>query len=370
MRVLIAPDKFRGSLSAPAAARAMAAAVRRVFPDAEIAEKPLADGGEGTVDALVGALGGRTVFRSVTGPVGDPVEAKFGLIDDGRAVIEVAAACGIALLDEAHFDPLHATSLGVGELLEEALALDVTGAIMGIGGTASSDGGTGAATASGWRFLDRDGVALPPGGGALVHLARIDGSFAHPIGVPVVAGYDVTNPLTGDAGAARVFGPRKGASEAEIEVLAAGLARLAERIEIDLGVNVSPMLGSGAGGGLGAGAVAFFGATLRPALDLIMDAIGLDDFIAQADLVITGEGKLDDQSLFGKVPIGVARRAARAGTRCIAVAGAVELDDAALKGAGIDRTISLVAVHGRSRAFEEPELAIEEATAALLAGYR
>jgi glycerate kinase len=129
------------------------------------------------------------------------------------------------------------------------------------------------------------------------------------------------------------------------------------------------MLGSGAGGGLGAGAIAFFGATLRPALDLIMNAIGLDDFIAQADLVITGEGKLDDQSLFGKVPIGVARRAARAGTRCIAVAGAVELDDAALKGAGIDGTISLVAVHGRSRAFEEPELAIEEATAALLAGY-
>ena len=370
MRVVIAPDKFKGSLSAPLVARAIAAAVRRVFPDAEIAEKPLADGGDGTVDALVGAMGGRTVTRSVTGPVGDPVVARFGLLDDGRAVIEVAAACGIALLDEADRDPLHATSFGVGELVEEVLTRETTGIIVGIGGTASSDGGAGAATALGWRFLDRDAATLPPGGGALVHLARIDGSSARAIDVPIVAGYDVTNPLTGAKGAARVFGPQKGASVAEVEVLATGLARLGERIEVDLGLSIAGRPGAGAGGGLGAGAVAFLGATLRPALDLVMDAVGLDDVIAGADLVITGEGKLDDQSLAGKAPIGVAGRAARAGVRCIAVAGEVELGGAALERAGIDGAVSLVAVLDRSQALEEPEHSIEEATISLLSGYR
>jgi glycerate 2-kinase len=370
VRVVIAPDKFKGSLSAPAVSRAIAAAVRSVFPDAEIVETPLADGGEGTVAALVGALGGRTVTRSVAGPVGEPVDATFGLLGDGRAVIEVAAACGIAALDEAERDPLHATSFGVGELLDEAQARGATSVIVGIGDTASSDGGTGAAAALGWRFLDRDGVVLPSGGGALVHLARIDGSSARPLEVPVVAGYDVSNPLTGDAGAARVFGPQKGASETDVESLEAGLARLGERIEEDLGLSVSRLPGAGAGGGLGAGAVAFLRATLRSALDLVMDAIGLDDVIADADLVITGEGKLDDQSLAGKAPIGVARRSARAGARCIAVAGEVELDDAALKGAGIDRAVSLAALFGRSQALGYPEDSIEEATAALLAGYR
>jgi glycerate kinase len=370
VRVVIAPDKFKGSLSAPTVARAVAAGVRRVFPEAEIAERPLADGGEGTVAALVQASGGRIVTRSVTGPLGTPVDATFGLLGDGRAVIEVAAACGIALLADDERDPMRATSFGVGELLRAALEHDVSQVIVGIGGTASSDGGTGAAAALGWRFLDRDGDVLAPGGGALAELARIDGSSARPIGARIVAGYDVTNPLVGERGAARVFGPQKGASEEQVERLGTGLARLGERIEEDLGRSVSRLPGAGAGGGLGAGVVAFMEGTLRPALEMVMDAVGLDDVIAGADLVITGEGKLDDQSLAGKTPVGVARRAVRAGVRCVAVAGDVELDDEALRGAGIDKAVSLVASCGPKAALQEPENSIEEATAALLAGYR
>jgi glycerate 2-kinase len=369
VRVVIAPDKFRGSVSAPAVARAMAAGVRRVFPRAHISEMPLADGGEGTVDALVGAAGGEKVIRSVTGPLGGPVEAAFGLLPDGRAVVEVAAACGIALVAEEQRDPLRATSFGAGELIGAALDLGATAVIVGIGGTASSDGGTGAAGALGWRFLDDRGADLPPGGGALGDLVRIDGSPSRSIGVPVVGAYDVTNPLTGDRGAARVFAPTKGASPAEVDRLAAGLERLGERIEDELGVRVSDRPGAGSGGGLGAGIMAFFGGTLEPALEIVMDAVGLDDALTNADLVITGEGRIDEQSLAGKTPVGVARRARRAGTRCVVVAGDVGLDDATLTAAGIERAESLVATVGSAVAFAEPESSIEAATVALMSGY-
>jgi glycerate 2-kinase len=366
VRVVIAPDKFKGSLTALRVARAIATGVRRAFPEAEIVTCPMADGGEGTVDALVEAIGGRKLSRTVTGPLGTPVVAEFGLLDDGRAVIEVAAACGIALLTEEDRDPLRASSDGVGELLAAALDEGVTGAIIGIGGTASSDGGTGAAATLGWRFLDSAGRPVSPGGGGLVELSRIDGSVARRVEIPLVAGYDVTNPLLGEQGAAPVFGPQKGASPEQVAVLATGLERLDKRIEEDLGLKISDRPGSGAGGGLGAGIVAFLGGKLEPALEMVMDAVGIDEVLERADLVITGEGKLDGQSLAGKAPVGVARRASAAGVRCIAVAGDVELGGEEVRAAGFESAISLVEHLGGEASLGRPEEAIADATALIL----
>jgi glycerate 2-kinase len=366
MRVVIAPDKFKGSLPALRVAHAIGKGVRRAFPEAEIVTCPLADGGEGTVDALLQAIGGSEAARTVTGPLGAPVEARFALLKDGRAAIEVAAACGIALLREEDRDPLRASSQGVGELLDAALDEGATGAIIGIGGTASSDGGTGAAATFGWRFLDAGGRQIPPGGGGLVELAHIDGYSARRVEIPLAAGYDVTNRLLGQKGAARVFGPQKGASAEQVAVLGAGLERLNERIEADLGLQVSDLPGSGAGGGLGAGIVAFFGGELESGVEMVMDAVGIDELLEGADLVITGEGRLDGQSLAGKAPVGVARRASEAGVRCIAVAGDVELGGEELRAAGLDAAFSVVEHLGREDSFGRPEEAIADTTALIL----
>jgi glycerate kinase len=369
MRVVIAPDKFKGSLTSREVARAMEAGLRRVFPGARISSCPLADGGEGTVDALIGSLGGRTHTHTVAGPIGAPVRASYGLLTDGRAVVEVAAACGLALLGNAEPDPLGANSYGVGQLLAAALDRGAAGAIVGIGGTASSDGGSGAAAALGWRFVDAQGRELPRGGGPLLDLMRVDGAAARPVDVPVVGLYDVTNPLVGALGAARIFGPQKGATHEQVEVLERALVRLSERVEADLGLRVAELPGAGAGGGLGAGLVAFCGAELTPGLEMVMDAVGLDEQLVGADLAITGEGRLDAQSLAGKTPVGVAMRARAAGVKCVAIAGDVDLDDGALRDAGFDAAASLVAACGIEEALRRPRGAIEQATAALVEGY-
>lgn len=369
MRVVIAPDKYKGSLSAAEVARAMEAGLRRVLPDALISLRPLADGGEGTVDALIESLGGRTYTHTVAGPIGAPVRATYGLLTDGRAVIEVAAACGLALLGADEQDPLGASSYGVGQLLAAALDRGVTGAIIGVGGTASSDGGTGAAAALGWRFLDARGRELPLGGASLLDLMRVDGAAARPVGVPVVGLYDVTNPLVGASGAARVFGPQKGATHEQVELLERAIERLSERVETDFRLRVSDLPGGGAGGGLGAGLVAFCGAQLTPGLEMVMDAVGLDELLAGADLALTGEGRLDAQSLAGKTPVGVAARARAAGVKCVAIAGDVDLDEGALRDAGFEGAASLVAAYGLEEALRRPHEAVEEATAAVLEGY-
>jgi glycerate kinase len=329
-----------------------------------------ADGGDGTVDALVSAVGGRIERVSVTGPLGQPVEAPLGWLDDGRAVIEMAAASGLALVPPGSRDALRATSRGTGELIQRALAQRARSrvVIVGLGGSASTDGGTGAASAIGWRFVDKTGRELAPGGGELYRLAAIDGSRV-PAGLGtegLVGATDVDNPLLGPRGAARTFAPQKGASPGDVELLEEGLGVLCRRIEEDLGMDVAEKWGSGACGGIGAGLIAFFGARLEPGFDLVARVAALEDAIASADLVITGEGRLDEQSLGGKTPIGVARLARRAGVRCVAVAGESVVDGRTLRHEGIERVVSLVEAVGHERAVSDVDHALEQVSAALL----
>jgi glycerate kinase len=368
MMILVAPDKFKGTLSAASAAAAMAAGARRAFPEAGIETQPLADGGEGTVEALLAGVGGRLVTVVITGPLGAPVEAAYGRLEDGSVAIEVASATGLAQLSPDQYAPIDATSRGVGDLV--ATVVDDGGApiLIGIGGTASTDGGTGAATALGYRFLDDRGRELPPGGGALVRLARIDPNEARRPAA-VIGVCDVTNPLLGDRGCARVYGPQKGATPDEVDLLEEAMATLAERIRADLGVEVADLPGAGAGGGLGAGLVAFMGAELRSGTEVITAAVALDAQIGRCDLVVTGEGSLDGQSLEGKVPAGVAGMARKAGVPCVAVAGRIELSESEMRAAGFGAWASSVEVVGAYRALAEPASSVEEATLAALTAF-
>jgi len=370
MAILVATDKFKGTLSAAEAASAMATGVRRAFPDQLIHVQPLADGGEGTVDALLAGAGGRLVPVTITGPLGAPVDAGYGRLDDGSIAIEVASATGLARLSPGEYAPLTATSRGVGELVATAIEDHPRAQILvGIGGTASTDGGTGAATALGYRFLDPRGRELAPGGGALRELARIDPDRAtRPSGV--IGLRDVANPLLGPRGCARVYGPQKGASPDQVEMLEEAMTTLAERVRIDLGLDVAELPGAGAGGGLGAGLIAFMGAELRPGTEVITGVVGLAAQVDGADLVITGEGSLDHQSLEGKVPAGVAAIAANAGVPCLAVAGRIELSEAGMRAAGFAAWASAVDAGGAERALADPAAAVEEATVAALAAFR
>jgi glycerate 2-kinase len=324
LKVVVAPNAFKGSLSAPGAAAAMALGVRMVYPDAVIVEIPVADGGDGTVEALVSARKG--VYRTVEveGPLGDPVRAVYGLIDGGRTgVVELATASGLALLPTARRDPRRASTFGFGQLLDAARADGVAAVIAGIGGSATNDGGAGMAQALGYRLLDSRGRDLPRGGAALARLERIDGSGFDPgwTSIEITVACDVTNPLTGPHGATYVYGPQKGAGEQEMRELDAALARLAIVIERDLGKRVAEVPGAGAAGGTGAGLLAFLGASLVPGAPLVVTAAGLDEALHGADLVITGEGRVDSQTAFGKAPGEVAGRARAAGVPVLLVAG-------------------------------------------------
>ncbi len=341
----------------------MTRGARRVYQTAAFTVRPMADGGEGSLDALLTARGGRAQAVAVTHPLGATVNATYGRFNDGGACIESALASGLQLLGASERDALAATSLGTGELIAAALADGADSIIVAIGGTASSDGGTGAARALGWRFLDLHGNDLPLGGGALVDLARIDGANATRPTVPIVAACDVDSPLLGPVGAARRFAPQKGATSDDVEVLESALANLARRIADDVGREVAPLSGAGAGGGLGTGLAAFFGATLRPGFELIAEVARLADDIRAADLVITGEGRLDDQSLAGKVPIGVARLAKAARVPCVAIAGELSADRAALREAGIEAALGIVQSGGSDKNERNPAGALEDATA-------
>jgi glycerate kinase len=357
VRVVVAPDKFKGTLGAREVASAIARGCRRVRPEADIDLCPMADGGEGTVDALMAASGEAIERFEVTGPLGDRVVAPVARLEGGRSALEAAAAAGLVLVPSNRRRPLTASSLGVGELMRAAGPADPL--IVGVGGTASSDGGTGAARALGWRFLDRLGRDLPPGGGELTRLAQISGDHAVTGLGAIVAACDVTNPLTGPAGAARVFAPQKGASEREVGQLEDALENLAARIATDLGIEVGHLSRGGAGGGLGAGLAVFAGAKLAEGAELVIGATRLRDRLESADLVITGEGRLDAQSLEGKVPIAVAAAARSAGVTCMAIAGDVLLGPARLSEAGIERAVSLVAEVGTNKALASPEQSIE-----------
>lgn len=328
-RVLAAPDKFKGTLTAARVAEAIAAGWRRVDPGAEVEQVPVADGGEGTLEALVAALGGEVRRARVTGPLGDPVEAEFGLLPTAggtEGVVEMARASGLDLVGESRRDVRRATTRGTGELIAAACERGAERVLVCIGGSATNDAGAGMAQALGIRLLDEEGREIPPGGAALLRLDRIDATGLHPkvAGVEVAVACDVDNPLTGPHGASAVYGPQKGATPEDVALLDRALGHLAAVVHRDLGIDVREIPGAGAAGGLGGGLVAFLGAKLRPGFDLVAEAARLPERLERAEVVITGEGKFDRQSQFGKAPSGVLRMAAESRRRAVLIAGQIE----------------------------------------------
>lgn len=324
MKIIVAPNSFKGSLSATQAAKAIASGVREVFPDAEVVEIPVADGGDGTVEALVSAHHGTYEWVNVEGPLGDPVMASYGLIDGGKtAVVELASASGYVLVSPAMRDPGKTSTYGFGQLLEAARKSGAKSVIAGIGSSATNDGGVGMAQALGYRFLDSAGRDLPRGGAALLELDQIDDSKLDPgwRSVQVRVACDVTNPLTGPEGASAVYGPQKGADPLTVRLLDRALGRLAEVIERQFGKRVADVPGAGAAGGTGAGLMAFLDAKLVSGAGLVVDASGFDQALPGAQLVITGEGRADGQTAYGKAPGEVARRAHAAGVPAVLIAG-------------------------------------------------
>jgi glycerate kinase len=324
MKIIVAPNSFKGSLSATQAAKAIARGVREVFPDAEVLEIPVADGGEGTVEALVSAKHGTYEWVNVEGPLGDPVLASYGLIDGGKtAVVELASASGYVLVSPAMRDPRKTSTYGFGQLLDAARKSGAKSVIAGIGSSATNDGGVGMAQALGYRFLDALGVELPRGGAALTRLDRIDDSSLNPgwRSMQVLVACDVTNPLTGPEGASAVYGPQKGADPVTVRLLDRALGHLADVIERQYGLRVADIPGAGAAGGTGAGLMAFLNAKLVSGAALVVDSSGFDQALTGAQLVITGEGRADNQTAYGKAPGEVARRAQAAGIPTVLLAG-------------------------------------------------
>ena len=376
MRVVIAPDKFKGSLTALEAARVMARGVARVIPGASIDQVPMADGGEGTTQALVAATGGSIREALVTGPLGDPIVACFGLLGDGQtAVLEMAAASGLVLVPAQKRDPLSATTRGTGELMLAAIAAGARKLIVGIGGSATNDGGAGMGQALGFRLLDDHGDYLQSGGGSLGQLARIDatGRRRELDGVEVAVACDVTNPLCGPQGASAVYGPQKGASPDMVATLDRNLAHFAAIVERDLRVMIKDRPGSGAAGGLGGGLVAFASGKLEPGVDLIIAAVRLAERLENADLCLTGEGAIDAQSAFGKTAVGVGRLAHSLHCPVLALAGSIAPGAEAVLAQGIDAYFSicdspLTLDQAINQAGALLERATEQAVRAFLAG--
>ena len=324
-KILLVPDSFKGTLSSRQVCQVMAGQLRRFFPQAQVKSIPVADGGEGSVEAFLAAAGGERRTRTVTGPFGEPVEAFYGILGDGRtAVIEMAACAGLPLA-EGRLNPERATTYGVGELLLAAKEAGCTKAILGLGGSCTNDGGVGAAAALGAKFTRADGAAFIPTGGTLGEIAALDVSpVAQALqGMELTAMCDIDNPLYGEAGAAAVFAPQKGADAAMVARLDAGLRRLGQVSARCLGRDFSHLPGAGAAGGLGFGMAAFCGAQLRMGIDAVLDAVGFDSLLPGTDVVFTGEGKIDSQSARGKVVSGVAARCRKAGVPVVAVVGQI-----------------------------------------------
>ncbi|EPL8195421.1 glycerate kinase [Klebsiella aerogenes] len=345
MKIVIAPDSYKESLSALDVATAIETGFREIYPHAEYVKVPVADGGEGTVEAMVAATQGHIVQVSVTGPLGEPVEAFYGLSGDMRcAYIEMAAASGLESVPPTRRNPLLTTSWGTGELIRYALDAGVSQIIIGIGGSATNDGGAGMAQALGAKLLTAEQQQIAPGGGALETLARIDLSELDPrlADCRIDVACDVTNPLTGPQGASAVFGPQKGATTAMIERLDSGLQHFAQIIDRDLDIDVLSLEGGGAAGGMGAALYAFCGAKLRPGIEIVTDALRLADLVAEADLVITGEGRIDSQTIHGKVPVGVAKVAKRFNVPVIGIAGSLTADVGVVHQHGLDAVFSVL----------------------------
>ncbi|MEQ4529863.1 MAG: glycerate kinase, partial [Mixta sp.] len=345
MKIVIAPDSYKESLSALQVASEIENGFRAIFPDAEYVKLPVADGGEGTVEAMVAATQGKIVRLRVTGPLGEPVEAFYGLSgDESCAFIEMAAASGLELVPPSQRDPLITTSWGTGELIGNALDRGVQHFIIGIGGSATNDGGAGMVQALGARLLDGQGEQIGYGGGALASLTRIDISQLDPRlrQCRFEVACDVTNPLTGDEGASAVFGPQKGATPALVTQLDNALAHYATIIQRDLDIDVLHIPGGGAAGGMGAALHAFCQAELRRGIEIVTEALGLDELVKDATLVITGEGRIDSQTIHGKVPIGVANVARRYNKPVIGIAGSLTADVGVVHQHGIDAVYSVL----------------------------
>ncbi|CAI0834803.1 glycerate kinase [Serratia liquefaciens] len=344
-KVVIAPDSFKESLSALEVAEAIERGFRQIFPQVQYVKLPMADGGEGTVDSMVAATGGEIVTVAVTGPLGQPVQAFYGLLGEGEtAVIEMAAASGLHLAPKAQRDPRMTTSYGTGELILAALERGVKTIILGIGGSATNDGGAGMMQALGARLLDENRQALPPGGAALAQLAYIDLSGVDPRlqQVSITAACDVDNPLCGANGASAVFGPQKGATPEMVTQLDAALRHYGTLLEQATGREVINAPGAGAAGGMGAALLGMLNARLRPGIEIVIETLQLEEALRDADLVITGEGRLDSQSIHGKTPIGVARVAKRFGLPVIGIAGSLSKDYQVVHQHGIDAAFSVL----------------------------
>jgi glycerate 2-kinase len=339
--VVLAPDKFKGSLTAAEVAEALAAGLVDILPQLETIMLPVADGGDGTVAAALSA-GFDKITVDAVGPTGEPVQASYAL-DGNRALVELAAVVGLSMLPGGNLDPLGSHTYGLGLVIADAIRRGATTVVLGLGGSASTDGGAGMVQALGARLLDSRGRDLPPGGGRLAGLARLD---LEPLraalgGVTIIVASDVDNPLLGPNGAAAVFGPQKGAGPEELERLEQGLQHWSSIVSEATGRDDAACAGAGAAGGTGFAALALLNAEIRPGIELILDLIDFDRRVLGADLVVTGEGSLDEQSLAGKAPVGVARAAARSGVPVVAVAGRLQLSPLRLREAGIAAAYAL-----------------------------
>ncbi|MFJ7724782.1 glycerate kinase [Neobacillus sp. NPDC097160] len=326
MKFVIAPDSFKESMTAKNAALAMEKGIKKVFPDAECVIVPMADGGEGTVESLVSMANGEIIQTEVLGPLGETVMAEYGLLDAGKTVvIEMASASGLELIKLEDRNPLRTTTYGTGQLIKHALDKGVSRFLIGIGGSATNDGGAGMLQALGVSFKDRNGDELPFGGGALHQLHSIDlsGLDERMKMVKIDVACDVTNPLIGENGASAIFGPQKGATPAVVKFLDQNLAHFAKVIKQQLGQDIAHLDGAGAAGGLGAGLMAFLNAQLKKGVDLVIEYTGFEERVQGADFVFTGEGSIDGQTLFGKTPYGVAAIAKKYSIPVIAFAGRI-----------------------------------------------
>ncbi len=345
MRIIIAPDSYKGSVSALGVADAIERGLLRVFPDAQVFKAPMADGGEGTVEALVAATGGEILYEAVNGPLGEPVTAHWGILGDGKtAVIEMAAASGLPLIPIERRDPRITTSYGTGQLMKAALDRGLRKMIIGIGGSATNDAGAGMATALGFRFSNAAGEELPPGGAALAQLAEIDpGQVDVRLkDSEIIVACDVDNPLCGPRGASAVYGPQKGATPEMVAELDAALQNFSEFARGVTGKAVAEYPGAGAAGGLGAGLMFFTNAGLRPGVEIVIEATGLASLAQTVDLVVTGEGCTDFQTAFGKAPVGVASVAKKHGKPVVCLSGSLGPGAEDVLEHGIDALMSVV----------------------------
>jgi glycerate kinase len=345
VKIVIAPDSFKESLSALEVAESIEKGFKRVIPDAEYINVPMADGGEGTVKSLVDATGGKIISKTVTGPLGEPVDAFFGILGNKTtAVIEMAAASGLHLVPVEKRNPLVTTTRGTGELIAAALDYGVKHIIIGIGGSSTNDGGAGMAKALGALLLDENGIEIGEGGGSLFDLASINLSEFDPriANIKIEVACDVDNPLTGEKGASAIFGPQKGATAEMVALLDKNLGHYAAIIERDLGKKINEVPGAGAAGGLGGGLLAYLPSELKRGIEIVIEATGLSKIVEDADLVITGEGKIDGQTIFGKTPVGVAKTAKKYGIPVVGIAGNLSSDSHVVHEYGIDAIFSIV----------------------------